>query len=164
MSSSTVSHDQAMKDQIESMEANLKCPVCLIIPRKLPIPCCTNGHIVCRSCRKHVTSCPTCRQPMPENMINSVVGALIDQTIKHKCKYSDQGCEVKLMLKDLKAHERKCPDKLSANQNILQLVDVLEEWQKKQKLAILLEEISDGQAAKILVFVETNRRADGLTR
>jgi len=111
MSSSTVSHDQAMKDQIESMEANLKCPVCLLIPRELPIPCCSNGHIVCRPCREHVTSCPTCRQPMPENMINSVVGALIDQTIKHKCKYNDQGCEVKMMLKDLSAHEKRCPDR-----------------------------------------------------
>ena len=48
---------------------------------------------------------------MPENMINSVAGALIDQTIKHKCQYNDQGCEVKMMLKDLSVHERRCPDR-----------------------------------------------------
>merc|ERR1719433_1179999 len=53
---------------------------------------------------------------------------------------------------------------LSANHNILQIVDVCEEWQKEQKLARLLEEIGTDQTAKILVFVETKRKADELTR
>merc|ERR1712137_1283398 len=53
---------------------------------------------------------------------------------------------------------------LSANHNILQIVDVCEEWQKEQKLARLLEEIGGEQSAKILVFVETKRKADELTR
>ena len=39
-----------------------------------------------------------------------------------------------------------------------------EEWQKEQKLARLLEEIGGEQGAKILVFVETKRKADELTR
>ena len=43
-------------------------------------------------------------------MTNSVVGALIEQ-VEHRCKYSDQGCEVKMMLKDLVTHEEKCPDR-----------------------------------------------------
>merc|ERR1719333_375785 len=53
---------------------------------------------------------------------------------------------------------------LSANHNILQIVDVCEEWQKEQKLARLLEEIGCEANSKILVFVETKRKADELTR
>merc|ERR1719227_76976 len=53
---------------------------------------------------------------------------------------------------------------LSANHNILQIVDVCEEWQKEDKLARLLDEIGCEQGAKILVFVETKRKADELTR
>merc|ERR1712142_414034 len=53
---------------------------------------------------------------------------------------------------------------LSANHNILQIVDVCEDWQKEDKLARLLDEIGCEQGAKILVFVETKRKADELTR
>ena len=80
------------------------------MPRELPLPSCPSGHIVCRPCKTRVTDCPTCRQPMPANMTNSVVGALIDQ-IQHSCKYNDQGCEVKMMLKDLLVHEKRCPER-----------------------------------------------------
>jgi len=53
---------------------------------------------------------------------------------------------------------------LSANHNILQIVDVCEEYQKESKLARLLEEIGCEANSKILVFVETKRKADELTR
>eukprot|EP00092_Neocalanus_flemingeri_P012179 GFUD01013132.1.p1 GENE.GFUD01013132.1~~GFUD01013132.1.p1 ORF type:complete len:474 (+),score=151.63 GFUD01013132.1:105-1526(+) len=53
---------------------------------------------------------------------------------------------------------------LSANHNILQIVDVCEDWQKEDKLAKLLDEIGCEAGAKILVFVETKRKADELTR
>lgn len=45
-----------------------------------------------------------------------------------------------------------------------QIVDVCEEYQKENKLAKLLEEIGCEQGNKILVFVETKRKADELTR
>ena len=45
-----------------------------------------------------------------------------------------------------------------------QIVDVCEEWQKEQKLARLLEEIGCENGAKILVFTETKRKCDELTR
>jgi superfamily II DNA/RNA helicase len=51
---------------------------------------------------------------------------------------------------------------LSANHNIMQIVDVCEEHQKEAKLARLLEEI--GAQDKMLVIVETKRKADELTR
>merc|ERR1719412_2181362 len=53
---------------------------------------------------------------------------------------------------------------MHANHNILQIVDVCEEYQKEQKLARLLEECASDPSAKILVFVETKRKADELTR
>jgi len=53
---------------------------------------------------------------------------------------------------------------LHANHNILQIVDVCEEYQKEQKLARLLEEIGCEAQNKILIFVETKRKADDLTR
>merc|ERR1711973_242823 len=51
---------------------------------------------------------------------------------------------------------------LSANHNIMQIVDICDEHQKENKLARLLKEI--GSADKILIFVETKRKADDLTR
>jgi superfamily II DNA/RNA helicase len=53
---------------------------------------------------------------------------------------------------------------LHANHNILQIVDVCEDHQKEQKLARLLEEIGCEPRNKILIFVETKRKADELTR
>lgn len=53
---------------------------------------------------------------------------------------------------------------LHANHNILQIVDVCEEYQKEQKLARLLEEIGCEPHNKILIFVETKRKCDELTR
>merc|ERR1711902_449520 len=53
---------------------------------------------------------------------------------------------------------------LHANHNILQIVDVCEEYQKEQKLARLLDEIGCEATNKILIFVETKRKADELTR
>jgi superfamily II DNA/RNA helicase len=53
---------------------------------------------------------------------------------------------------------------LSANHNILQIVDVCDEYQKEQKLARLLEEIGCEPQNKILIFVETKRKCDELTR
>ena len=47
---------------------------------------------------------------------------------------------------------------------IFQIVDVCEEYQKEQKLARLLEEIGCEPQNKILIFVETKRKADDLTR
>jgi ATP-dependent RNA helicase DDX5/DBP2 len=41
---------------------------------------------------------------------------------------------------------------------------VCEEYQKEQKLARLLEEIGAGDGSKILVFTETKRKCDELTR
>ncbi|XP_065065490.1 uncharacterized protein LOC135691545 isoform X1 [Rhopilema esculentum] len=54
---------------------------------------------------------------------------------------------------------------LHANYNILQIVDVCEEYEKEKKLSRLLEEImSDDKENKILVFAETKKKTDEITR
>ncbi|MGH0186052.1 UNVERIFIED_CONTAM: hypothetical protein FKN15_024769 [Acipenser sinensis] len=53
---------------------------------------------------------------------------------------------------------------LSANHNILQIVDVCNDSEKDDKLLRLLEEIMSEKENKTIIFVETKRRCDELTR
>ncbi|XP_069593119.1 probable ATP-dependent RNA helicase DDX17 [Ranitomeya imitator] len=53
---------------------------------------------------------------------------------------------------------------LSANHNILQIVDVCMENEKDHKLIQLMEEIMAEKENKTIIFVETKRRCDELTR
>ena len=43
-----------LEDEKSKFEAKLRklveCPVCLKLPRKGPVPCCANGHVVCSPC------------------------------------------------------------------------------------------------------------------
>lgn len=50
---------------------------------------------------------------------------------------------------------------LSANRNILQIVDVCKEYEKDDKLRKVLEEIGEG---KTIVFVETKRKVESITK
>ncbi|KAG5279897.1 hypothetical protein AALO_G00082780 [Alosa alosa] len=53
---------------------------------------------------------------------------------------------------------------LAANHNILQIVDVCNDAEKDGKLLRLLEEIMSEKENKTIIFVETKRRCDELTR
>ncbi|KAJ8384130.1 hypothetical protein AAFF_G00208320 [Aldrovandia affinis] len=53
---------------------------------------------------------------------------------------------------------------LSANHNILQIVDVCMEGEKDNKLLQLMEEIMAEKENKTIIFVETKKRCDELTR
>ncbi|XP_030591255.1 probable ATP-dependent RNA helicase DDX17 [Archocentrus centrarchus] len=53
---------------------------------------------------------------------------------------------------------------LSANHNILQIVDVCLESEKDDKLIQLMEEIMAEKENKTIIFVETKKRCDDLTR
>eukprot|EP00794_Sanderia_malayensis_P009315 gene9315-10298_t len=54
---------------------------------------------------------------------------------------------------------------LHANHKILQIVDVCDEHEKERKLEKLLEEImSDSNTNKILIFAETKKKTDEITR
>ncbi|KAK9891984.1 hypothetical protein WA026_017464 [Henosepilachna vigintioctopunctata] len=55
---------------------------------------------------------------------------------------------------------------LSANHNILQIVDVCQESEKEQKLNSLLQEIGNNAEpdSKIIIFVETKKKVEDITR
>nr|AAD38874.1 p68 RNA helicase [Molgula oculata]AAD38877.1 p68 RNA helicase [Molgula oculata] len=53
---------------------------------------------------------------------------------------------------------------LSANHNILQIVDVCQPMEKDEKLMRLMEEIMGESENKTIIFTETKRRCDELTR
>ncbi|XP_050304943.1 ATP-dependent RNA helicase p62-like isoform X2 [Anthonomus grandis grandis] len=55
---------------------------------------------------------------------------------------------------------------LSANHNILQIVDVCQEHEKENKLNNLLQEIGNNaeEGAKTIIFVETKKKVEGITR
>jgi len=97
------------KELLSKVELSLECPVCFMIPRESPIPCCPAGHIICVSCRTHVTLCPTCRRGYSSNT-SSVVASLLE-VIPHKCKYSVYQCDIKLNLADIVKHEEKCEER-----------------------------------------------------
>ncbi|KAJ9590946.1 hypothetical protein L9F63_016044, partial [Diploptera punctata] len=54
--------------------------------------------------------------------------------------------------------------RLSANHNILQIIDVCQEYEKEQKLSTLLKEIMAEKENKSIVFIETKKRVDEITR
>ncbi|KAJ0178066.1 hypothetical protein K1T71_005889 [Dendrolimus kikuchii] len=53
---------------------------------------------------------------------------------------------------------------LSANHNILQIVDICEDWEKNDKLITLLSEISSEEENKTIIFAETKRKVDEITK
>ncbi|PRD22985.1 UNVERIFIED_CONTAM: Ddx17 [Trichonephila clavipes] len=53
---------------------------------------------------------------------------------------------------------------LSANHNIMQIVDIVDERDKDNKLFTLMQEIMNEQENKTIVFAQTKRRVDELTR
>ncbi|GFT74016.1 probable ATP-dependent RNA helicase DDX5, partial [Nephila pilipes] len=52
---------------------------------------------------------------------------------------------------------------ISANHNITQIVDVIEEDEKEDKLLRLMQEIMNEQENKTIIFAETKRRVDEIT-
>ncbi len=55
---------------------------------------------------------------------------------------------------------------LSANHNIVQIIDVCQEYEKTDKLKKLLEEICRDERSedKIIIFADTKRKVDDMTK
>ena len=78
----SLSDYQAILSIVEDIEKDLECPVCLNIPREVPIPSCPAGHIVCKTCKPKVKECPTCKREYPWGkfeVTSSLAGSLIDK-------------------------------------------------------------------------------------
>jgi len=98
----TQEKDRFLKELQESVE----CPVCFSIPRAPPVPCCSNGHVICNKCKDKVEVCPTCRVPMT-NCVNQVAATII-QKIQHPCDFRDNGCDARCDITQISAHEERC--------------------------------------------------------
>ena len=92
------------------MMSELECPVCLLIPREIPVGACPVGHIVCKNCQANVESCPTCRRQLLRDGTNTIVNKMIGE-VPHPCKYKQFGCVIKQRLNELVEHESKCPER-----------------------------------------------------
>ena len=44
--------NKQLRELVEELKGVVECPVCLVLPRDgSPVPVCSNGHFVCRTCR-----------------------------------------------------------------------------------------------------------------
>ena len=57
---------QFMERQIEAVEKELECPICLEVASQAPIYKCEEDHLICSKCRVKVRACPQCREEYPE--------------------------------------------------------------------------------------------------
>ena len=101
---------QSLKDFKSEVQEILKCPVCHVIPRLLPIISCASGHIICNECRPSVYKCPLCRGSLFNRNFNSPIGAIVE-IVKHKCKYHMFGCKYETNMMDIKEHEMICQER-----------------------------------------------------
>ena len=99
---------QEQEQFVQSLKDNIKCPVCLEVPRGGPVLNCQNGHFVCSKCRGKLekADCPTCRTAMGQG--KSLLAVTIIEKIHHECKFDN--CEQLFPLGErLMSHETTCP-------------------------------------------------------
>jgi hypothetical protein len=117
----------AWQSPIPDLKTLFECPVCFdyVLP---PILQCQNGHLgtlftlfstrpalirrlcfrsVCSECRQKISTCPTCRVPLNNNIRNLQMEKLAS-TMLFPCKYSSCGCESNLLCSDKSEHENGC--------------------------------------------------------
>jgi len=58
--------EKFMVRQIEELEEELVCPVCLEVTTTAPIYKCSDDHLICRECRPKLKACPQCRVDYPK--------------------------------------------------------------------------------------------------
>ena len=93
---------------VQNLKEQVKCPVCLDVPRSGPVLTCPNGHFLCSNCKAKWTrdECPSCRTLMGNG--KSLLAVAILHTVDHKCKFN--ACKELFSLgNDLLNHETACP-------------------------------------------------------
>ena len=88
----------------EDMRKDIECPVCIQIPREIPIYQCENGHIICKNCQPRLEVCPQCRIFVGHT--RSLIAEKLVSKIQHKCKFAE--CVEERLLEDLQKHEDNC--------------------------------------------------------
>ena len=98
----------------------LNCTVCFEAPSSTPVQC-RNGHILCRFCSQHISSCPTCRIEMnTENPILCRVATYALEESSKLCRCPGMGCTWTGPSDKYDSHEQQCLP--AARATIAQLV------------------------------------------
>jgi len=96
---------------VSSLQNLMECPICFEIPKKAPIPCCRNGHLMCSNClgNSEIRECPACKVVMNANnhCLNTLANSILD-LIPHSCRFKIHGCQHEDLPTNMKAHEQNC--------------------------------------------------------
>ena len=101
--------DEAM----EELRGMVECPVCLLVPRDGgPVPVCSNGHFVCRTCRDRIRQealaepkCPSCMVDLGN--ATSLLAYRLVEKLRHECE--QDGCKEMVPFPQLEKHKLVCP-------------------------------------------------------
>ncbi|XP_049764490.1 E3 ubiquitin-protein ligase sina-like [Schistocerca cancellata] len=88
----------------------LRCQVCWETLTR-PIFRCKFEHLLCQQCFQKVTQCPSCREPLQDNLRSLSMERLAD-IVRSPCKYREVGCPEVLLLKTKRHHEEACTFRL----------------------------------------------------
>ena len=93
---------------LRKLKEIIQCAVCLTIP-SCKVFQCPNGHLTCERCSGHVTTCPTCRDPL--NFHTRIRNLVVEQAIAvirplKPCR--NTGCHVRSPMEDLEEHMKSC--------------------------------------------------------
>ena len=103
---------------MEELRGMVECPVCLSVPRQGgPVPVCSNGHFVCRTCRDRIRQeatlvnwmlpepkCPSCMVDLGN--ATSFLASKLVEMVKHECK--QDGCKEMIPFAQLNNHQQIC--------------------------------------------------------
>ncbi|KAB0346206.1 hypothetical protein FD755_024149 [Muntiacus reevesi] len=104
-SSPTVPDQAGTTASTNDLARLFECPVCFdyVLP---PILQCHNGHLVCNDCRRKLTRCPTCRDPLTS--IRNLAMEKVAVSVLFPCKYASFGCEITMSPTEKAGHEEHC--------------------------------------------------------
>ena len=97
----------------ERILERLQCPVCYLPILKGQISTCSNGHIVCNTCKPQLQCCPVCRdtQYCRGLLIEQIREDLIQSTVS--CNQSSRGCQWRGTFADLEKHTLNCTHQIT---------------------------------------------------
>jgi len=97
-------HQVSAKD----LQQDIRCPVCLDIPKSAPIYTCLNGHLVCNACHPSMNNeCPVCRIELGNN--RNIFAEKVLSKLPIPCKFYSKGCTFQLIDRQiLERHEEEC--------------------------------------------------------
>jgi len=93
---------------VKELQHDIRCPVCLDIPKSAPIYTCVNGHLVCNACHPNMNNeCPVCRIELGSNR-NFFAEKLLSK-LPIPCKFHIKGCSFQIIDRQkLERHEEEC--------------------------------------------------------